>query len=76
MKEIDRVLRDGKTGQTWTVGFLSWRPSPDANYPDLRGRMRLGCTPASGNRIYIELSSAEARNDDAVLEEIRKDPNA
>jgi hypothetical protein len=76
MKEIDRVLRDGKTGRTWTVGFLSWRPTADANYPDLRGRMRLGCTPASGNKIYIELSAAEARNDDAVLEEIRKDPNA
>jgi len=76
MKEIDRVLRDGQTGQTWTVGFLSWRPSADTNYPDLRGRMRLGCTPASGNRVYIEVSSAEARDDDAVLEKIRKDPNA
>lgn len=76
MKEIDRVVRDGQTGQVWTVGFLSWRPSGDAYYPDLRGRMRLGCTPASGNRIYIEISAAEARNDDAVLEEIRKDPNA
>jgi hypothetical protein len=76
MKEIDRVVRDANTGQTWTVGFLAWRPSSDAYYPDLRGRMRLGCTPASGNRVYIELPSAEARNDDAVLEEIRKDPNA
>jgi hypothetical protein len=75
MKEIDRVVRDGKTGRSWTVGFLSWQPTADANYPDLRGRMRLGCTPASGNTVYIEVSSAEARNDDAVLEEIRKAPN-
>ena len=74
MKEIDRVVRDDKTGQEWTVGFLSWRPTEDAYYPDLRGRMRLACTPASGNRVYIELSSAEARNDDAVLEQLRKRP--
>jgi hypothetical protein len=75
MKEIDRVVRDERTGQEWIVGFLSWQPTKDANYPDLRGRMRLGCTPASGNRVYIELSSAEARNDDAVLEQLRKKPN-
>lgn len=74
MKEIDRVLRDGQTGQMWTVGFLSWRPSPDPYYPDLRGRMRLGCTPASGTRVYIELPSEAARDDDAVLAEIRKAP--
>jgi hypothetical protein len=76
MKEIDRIVRDGQTGRTWVVGFLGWRPTDDPNYPDLRGRMRLGCTPASGNKIYIELPSAEARNDDAILEEIRKDPGA
>ena len=72
MKEIDRVVRDGQTGRTWTVGFLGWRPTTDVNYPDLRGRMRLGCTPASGTTVYIEVSSAEARSDDAILEEIRK----
>jgi hypothetical protein len=38
--------------------------------------MRLGCTPASGNKIYIEVSAADARDDDAILQEIRKDPNA
>ena len=76
MKEIDRVVRDAQTGETWTIGFLSWRPTNDPDYPDLRGRMRLGCTPASGNRVYIEVSAAEARNDDAVLEEIRRDSHA
>jgi hypothetical protein len=73
VKEIDRVVRDD-TGQPWKVGFLSWRPSGGANYPDLRGRMRLGCTPPSGNVVYIELSSADARSDAAVLEEIYKSP--
>lgn len=71
MKDIDRVLRDAQTGQTWTIGFLSWRATDDRNYPDLRGRMRLGCTPASGNRVYIEVPTDEARNDDAVLERLR-----
>lgn len=70
------MVRDAQTGRTWTIGFLGWRPTADANYPDLRGRMRLGCTPASGNVVYIEVSSGEARNDNAVLEQIRKDPNA
>jgi hypothetical protein len=38
--------------------------------------MRLGCTPASGNIVYIELSSEDARRDEAVLEEIQKAPGA
>jgi hypothetical protein len=75
MKEIDRVVRDER-GQSWKVGFLAWKPSGGANYPDLRGRMRLGCTPASGNVVYIELSAADARSDEAVLEEINKAPGA
>ena len=75
MKEIDRVVRDER-GQSWKIGFLAWRPSGGTSYPDLRGRMRLGCTPPSGNVVYIELSSADARNDEAVLEEIQRNPRA
>jgi hypothetical protein len=75
VKDIDRVVRDGETGRTWTVGFLGWRPTPNTNYADLRGRMRLGCTPASGNKVYIELPSVLARDDDAILEEIRRAPS-
>ena len=75
MKEIDRIVRDER-GQSWKVGFLAWRPSGGSNYPDLRGRMRLGCTPASGNIVYIELPSADAKSDEAVLEEIYKTPQA
>ncbi|HJR67149.1 MAG TPA: hypothetical protein VJ802_12050 [Gemmatimonadaceae bacterium] len=75
MKEIDRVVRDER-GQNWKVGFLAWRPSGGANYPDLRGRMRLACTPPTGNVVYIELPTAEARSDEAVLEEIYKSPGA
>jgi len=67
MKDIDRVLRDAQTGQTWTIGFLSWRATDDPNYPDLRGRMRLGCTPASGNRVYIEVPTYEARFLDCLI---------
>jgi len=75
MKDIDRLVRDER-GQTWKVGFLAWRPSGGTSYPDLRGRMRLGCTPPSGNVVYIELPSADARSDAAVLDEIYKAPKA
>src|SRR5688500_13447006 len=61
MKEIDRVVRDER-GQTWKVGFLAWRPSGGANYPDLRGRMRLGCTPASGNVVRSEEHTSELQS--------------
>ena len=74
MKEIDRVVRDER-GQSWKVGFLAWRPSGGSNYPDLRGRMRLACTPPTGNVVYIELPTADARSDEAVLEEIYRKPS-
>lgn len=77
MKEIDRVVQDAETGRTWTIGFLSWGGSAavGGHFPELRGRMRLACTPSSGIRVFIEMPSAEARNDDAVLQEIRNRPS-
>jgi hypothetical protein len=73
MKQIDRVVQDAETGRMWTIGFLSWGRSTAVGgyFPELRGRMRLSCTPASGTRVFIELPSADARDDDAVLHEIR-----